>query len=102
MSLFQIKTDRFSLVFRISIAVFGGFLLANLSAYLVSLILTGSNLNNLVAGMLLGFVFYSAAIIVTFSVKTSMRAFIWVGASCLLCFIAINWIEFITTEQAVL
>lgn len=62
---------------RVIAAIVGGYLLANITAILLSYLLPGSQANNVMTGMLLSFIIYMIVVIWVFAVKTVWRA--WQG-----------------------
>lgn len=59
---------------RILTAIIGGYWLANVMAITFSSLLTGTQANNLLSGMLMSFSIYAAAVIWVFAAKTAKQA----------------------------
>lgn len=94
MPLFKNKEIAIGITARALLALVGGFVLANLFAILLAYGLTGAKADNLLAGMMVSFVIYTAVVMFVFSVKTTKRAFVYVVPACLICWSLVYlWVE---------
>ncbi len=78
-------TDRkfaMQVAFRVLLSLFGGYYLSYLFALLVANVVLNSQVDDITAGMLLSFVIYTAAVIIVFAAKTSLKAVIFIILSC--------------------
>ena len=86
-----------SVLTRALVALFGGFILANLVAILITYMLAGNPVNvtvdGIVAGMMLSFFVYAAVVMFVFSTKSALSATLYVTSSCLVSFGVISYID---------
>lgn len=81
----------FNVTCRVLIALVGGYILASLSAVLISQLLSGDKVNNIITGLMLSFIIYTVVVLFVFSTKTMLRAALGVFVSCTVIYCFINY-----------
>ncbi len=83
------------IISRVLIALLGGFLLANLTAILISYFSSNNKVDAIVAGMMTSFIVYTLVVMFVFSTKTVRSAALGVCFSCLVVFSAITYLDMV-------
>ncbi|EWH11077.1 hypothetical protein DS2_05895 [Catenovulum agarivorans DS-2] len=93
MSLLYLQSTKLDITLRIITAFIGGFITANLLASLIAYYLPSTNtVDNIVAGMMLGFIIWTVVTIYTFATKSAIQAFLCITAVCV---ISCGWMSYL-------
>jgi len=86
-----------STLIRVLVALFGGFIFANLAAILITYLSAGNAVNvavdDIVTGLMVSFLVYAAVVIFVFSTKSALSATLYVTSSCLVSFAVVSYID---------
>lgn len=80
---------------RVLVALFGGFLLSNLVAILISYYSVTNKVDAIVAGMMASFIVYTLIVMFVFSTKTARGAALAVFTACLVTYGIITYLEMV-------
>lgn len=69
-------------IFRVLLSLVGGYYLSYLFAVFVADVVLDGRVDDIAAGMMLSFIVYTIAVIVVFSIKTSLKAALFIMLSC--------------------
>jgi hypothetical protein len=78
-----------AVVSRVTAAIVGGYLLANLGSIALSYLLPGPQADAVSTGLLVSFLIYACAVLGVFAAKTAWRAWVGLLVSGLLCSLVI-------------
>ncbi|MGL1958745.1 MAG: hypothetical protein OCD00_15695 [Colwellia sp.] len=95
MTFFRNNAVPISIIIRVLVALFGGFILANLVAILIAYMPVEHPVDGIVAGMMVSFFVYTAVVIFVFSTKSTLSASLYVTSFCLIIFGIISYIDMV-------
>lgn len=97
MILLQKQSNTIRLTTRVVTALFGGFLLANLVAIIISYLPLGQLTNAIVTGMMVSFIVYVLAVIYVFSTTTTRKAVLGISSSCAVAYAIIFYLNIVVS-----
>ncbi|MEI6893042.1 MAG: hypothetical protein V5789_00060 [Colwellia sp.] len=86
MTFIKTHTATIGVTCRVFIALFGGFLLANLVAILITYWFVDDKIDGIVTGIMASFIVYTGIVMFVFATKSAGRAAFGVGTACLVTF----------------
>lgn len=78
---------------RVLLSVIGGYVIANLSAMLISYLPSDNKVDGIVAGMMSSFIIYTLIVIVVFAVKSTTRAIFFIALLVVLLSVLVMYLE---------